>query len=677
MKLMTKWSGIIVMCSVFLAVLQGCGGGGGSSSTPSATSPATSSVSGVASKGLLSGATVTAYALSVSGVKGAALGSATTDATGAYSISLGSYTGAILIEASGGSYKDEATGATTVNTALLKAAVANASGSVKAAVTPLTTIAVQKAGALTAANIDSANTIVSNIIGGGTNILSTMPADVLVSSSSTTAEKNYGLMLAAISELVSNGTATSVSDAISQIAADLADNKLDTTGAGISSALSTFITGSSNQTGLDATTAPIVSAISKATNNTTTILQGIYHHIDQTAGFYNYVNNGTTYAASMVYGDTATFNIDGNGGCSVSGSGTNYDMLPATNTLTPNPGTFNNLPCAYTLGNDGSGTFTIDGSPYPVWVSVDGNVMMRGEASVSGALHQSEQSIEIKTGTGMNNASLNGVYAFVEQSTGFAAGSGWANSNFYGSSAYLTFNGAGSVTWTGTGWFYEMNHNANTINQHMETGPATLTYSVASDGAITFTGSPYGGWVSADGNIIIFGGAYVDGDIRASEQDIAVKLGTDMNNASLNGTFKISTQNAGFELVSSVSGTLAGSMVENVEDTIVFDGNGGCTDTLSYDSASGADGNDVNSGTSRVGEMHNCTYSVASNGTVTLSIFTSGVVSDVITAWLSANGNILISGGGGWSDQNHTGGSIPILDGSSVYSLQAIGVKVK
>ncbi|NTW59574.1 MAG: hypothetical protein HGA43_10435, partial [Nitrospirae bacterium] len=576
MNMLRKWNSIIVMLTISVVISVGCGGGG--SSSPPPPPPATSSVSGVASKGHLSGATVTAYSLNASGVKGSARGSSTTNANGAYSINLGTYTGAMLIEASGGSYTDEATGSSVTNTVLLRAAVTNVSGSVQAAVTPMTEIAVQKAGTLTAANINAANAIVSNMI-GGTNIITTMPADVLVSSSSTTTEKNYGLALATISQMVSDGTATDVLSAISMIVTDLADNTLDTTGADISSALSTFIAGTSNHTGLDSSTAPVVSAISNATNNPISTLQATYHHIDQSVGFYTYVNNSITYAASMAYGDTATFILDGQGNYTVSGSGINYDMLPASNTVISTPDTFSNVTGTYTVGNGGMVTF--DWNSTPSWVSVDGSIIISGEASVSGTLHQSEQRIEIKGGAGMSNASLNGTYAVVSQSIGFGSGAGWANSNFYGDSGYITFDGAGNLTWTGSGWFYEMNHNANTINQkNPETGTWMGTYSVANDGAITLTGSPYGGWVSADGNIFILGGAYVDGDIRASEQDIAVKLGTSMNNASLNGTFKLVMQSAGFSLNSSITGTVAGSMVHTYgPDTWTFDGSGGCSVT--------------------------------------------------------------------------------------------------
>lgn len=248
----------LVVCTMLLVGLFACGGGGGGSS------PTNNTVSGIASKGPLMDATVTVYALDASGVQGAVLATALTGASGDYTANIGSYTGSILAVVSRGTYTDEATLSPMTNTAQLRAAMTNVTGNVSMTVTPLTEIAVQRAGTLTSANIESANALVSNMI-GGVNIITTQPANVLVSSSSTTAEKNYGLALAAISQMVSSGTATSVSSAISQIANDLADNKLDTTGGNISSALNTFIASSNNQTGLKTTTAAVVQAIINAT----------------------------------------------------------------------------------------------------------------------------------------------------------------------------------------------------------------------------------------------------------------------------------------------------------------------------------------------------------------------------------------------------------------------------
>lgn len=254
---------IICILSTFI-IISGLALVSCSKSSPK-TNDTASSMTGVASKGLITNAIINVYALDTAGNKGSLLGTAITDTIGAYNVNLGTYTGNVLVEAIGGAYIDEATGLSTTNTAALRTAVENVSGSVKVAVTPMTEIAVQMAGTLTQSNIDKANITVSNMI-GGTNIITTMPADVLdpSSQSRTTDETNYGLVLAAISQMVSSGTATSVAEAITQIANDLANNELDITGGSISSALTTFITSTHNQTGLTST--PAQSSIASYTD---------------------------------------------------------------------------------------------------------------------------------------------------------------------------------------------------------------------------------------------------------------------------------------------------------------------------------------------------------------------------------------------------------------------------
>jgi len=264
MKVVKKGITLLAVLNLLAVLLTGCGGGGGGgSSTSSGTS---NTVSGIAAKGPLKGATVTIYALNALGVQGALLATTQTGTSGDYTANIGSYSGSILAIVSGGTYTNEATLLPVTNTAQLRAAMTNVSGNVLMTVTPLTEIAVQRAGILTEANIELANALVSNMI-GGVNIITTRPANVIVSSPSTTAEKNYGLSLAAISQMVSSGTATSVSIAISQIATDLADNQIDVTGGNISSALTTFISSGNNQTGLTTGTATVVQAIIDSTTS--------------------------------------------------------------------------------------------------------------------------------------------------------------------------------------------------------------------------------------------------------------------------------------------------------------------------------------------------------------------------------------------------------------------------
>ncbi len=224
-------------------MLTGCG-------SSNKTNKVSSSISGVASLGLISGGTVTVYPLNGDGTTGDKLVTATTASDGTYKADIGSYRGNVLVEVTGGTYTDEATGQTVSNTETLRAALAEVTGSVSVAVTPMTEIAVLNAGTLTKDNIDKANSLVSTMI--GVDIIKTMPADTSKASSSATVdETTYGLMLATISQMVKDGKATDVSGAINNIKQDLSDNKLDTTGGDLSSSLTNFLNNEKNKTGVD------------------------------------------------------------------------------------------------------------------------------------------------------------------------------------------------------------------------------------------------------------------------------------------------------------------------------------------------------------------------------------------------------------------------------------------
>jgi len=89
----------ILLSALTLMSLVACGGGGGGGGGVASTTTSTVGVSGVASKGLLGKATVNVYAVT-GGVKGALLGTTTTDATtGEYSVTgLTANTNPIIVE---------------------------------------------------------------------------------------------------------------------------------------------------------------------------------------------------------------------------------------------------------------------------------------------------------------------------------------------------------------------------------------------------------------------------------------------------------------------------------------------------------------------------------------------------------------------------------------------------
>ena len=167
-------------------------------------------ITGTAVKGPVNGATVTAFAIS-NGVMGAQIGTGTTDAQGNFTVSIGAYSGPVMLRMSGGTYTDEATGASMtmqsgdMMTSMMPQAIA---GAVMTGVqiTPLTSMAQAMAqtmsGGMTPANIAAANTAMGNYFSIG-DILYTHPMNPLTPGSGTGATqdmRNYGMVLAAMSQ---------------------------------------------------------------------------------------------------------------------------------------------------------------------------------------------------------------------------------------------------------------------------------------------------------------------------------------------------------------------------------------------------------------------------------------------------------------------------------------------
>lgn len=247
---MKGFYGLLLIVVLQLGVMAGCGsGGGGSDSNGGSSGGTTSALSGMASKGPISGGTVKVYALNADGSLGNLLGTTITAVDGQYAVYLGYFTGNVLVEVTGGTYKDEATGnITSMNTLALRAALTGVSGSASVAVTPLTEMAVSKAGVLTKTNIDAANSLVGSMI-GGVDIIGTMPVDVTAASAAnaTKAQKEYSLMLATVSQMAKD-SGKSISDVIAGLTLDIADGKIDDTS--VITSLGAFMISSNNATGL-------------------------------------------------------------------------------------------------------------------------------------------------------------------------------------------------------------------------------------------------------------------------------------------------------------------------------------------------------------------------------------------------------------------------------------------
>ncbi|MBX3585641.1 MAG: hypothetical protein KF796_03270 [Ramlibacter sp.] len=140
---------LVVLFSCVAAMgLSACGGSSDSTvaatPTPSPSpspspspAPAATVVSGAAVKGPVANATVTIK----NATTGATLATGGTSADGTYSLSVPAASGDVIIEITGGSYVDEATGLTTSLTTPLRNVVTVNGGTVQGYVTPLTTLA--------------------------------------------------------------------------------------------------------------------------------------------------------------------------------------------------------------------------------------------------------------------------------------------------------------------------------------------------------------------------------------------------------------------------------------------------------------------------------------------------------------------------------------------------------
>ena len=194
-------------------------------------------ISGTAVKGPVAGATVSAHAIA-GGMRGAQLGTAITDASGHYAVSVGSYAGPVTLQMTGGSYLDEASGTTMpmlsgdLLAACVDAMVSGANMS-DVQVTPLTSMAQARAaamtGGMTPANIAAANTAVGSYFMVG-DIIRTMPINPTVAgagSGATQDQKNYGMALAAMSQEAMGLGMTSSSGMVTAMMDDASDGVMD------------------------------------------------------------------------------------------------------------------------------------------------------------------------------------------------------------------------------------------------------------------------------------------------------------------------------------------------------------------------------------------------------------------------------------------------------------------
>ena len=285
----------LLIAVVATALLQAACGGGGDGIGSGGTG-----ISGSVIKGPAANASVVAYAVSA-GQPGAQIGSATTDANGNFTMALASYTGPVMLQASSGTYRDEATGALMtmasgdVMTAVLPS-VATGTAISGIQVTPVTSMAQtraqQMAGGMTDANVAAANAAMGNYF-SVSDILHVQPMNPLVPGSGATAgpdSRNYGMTLAAMSQYARSLNMANTSALVTAMMSDASDGMMDgrkgsgsiamPMGAmmgnspmspnagtsGLAAAMTTFAMSPANLSGLTATdVAPLVQKMTSST----------------------------------------------------------------------------------------------------------------------------------------------------------------------------------------------------------------------------------------------------------------------------------------------------------------------------------------------------------------------------------------------------------------------------
>lgn len=274
-ELFTRVARALAVAAV--VTLSACGGGG---SDPLSDGL----IGGTGLKGPVGNATVTAYAVN-GATMGAQIGSATTDAGGNFSVSIGRHSGPVMLQLSGGTYTDEATETTMpmaagdVMTAVLPAVAAGARIS-GIRITPLTamaqTTAQNMSGGMTDANIATANSSVGNYF-MVSDILHVMPINPLAAGSGGGATQdaiNYGMAMAAMSQFAKNQGMPSSSAFVTAMMSDASDHVMNgmmgsagvmmggmgmgvmmpaTAGtSGLASAMSAFVMSAHNKSGVPA-----------------------------------------------------------------------------------------------------------------------------------------------------------------------------------------------------------------------------------------------------------------------------------------------------------------------------------------------------------------------------------------------------------------------------------------
>lgn len=282
----------IISIVATLLLATACGGGGGGA-IENVGSGGTGYINGFATKGPIGSATVAAFGIS-NGQLGAQIATATTAADGAFTMPIGSYAGPVMLQVSGGSYTDEATGTVMpmapgdVMTAVIPSVAAGTTNSgiqVTAVTAMAQAMAQHMSGGMTQANIAAANSAMGSNF-SVSDILHVQPMNPLTTGSGAGASQdaqNYGMTLAAMSQYAKSlglGTSSTIVTAMMNDATDgVLDGKAGTVPVqmggmsggmlpatsgttGMGAAMNAFMTSAQNKSGV--TTGTLVNKLNGA-----------------------------------------------------------------------------------------------------------------------------------------------------------------------------------------------------------------------------------------------------------------------------------------------------------------------------------------------------------------------------------------------------------------------------
>jgi hypothetical protein len=232
---------LALACMLLLASCGGSSGGTGSTASSGGGSSGSTGAGGNPGyevavnfiKGPVTNGSCELFRVDSSGIQGISLGVAENSVNGLVNFTTPvNYTGSVLIECSGGTYLDEATG--DLLDAPNMRAVATLSSNKSFVVSPLTELAVRLAQAMNdlGTALTTHNNFIAGLFGIQGDITSLLPSDSLESDAEAGDQNQYLLALILISQLDALNNAFSVEEIISGLATDLEDGDLSNTSSG-------------------------------------------------------------------------------------------------------------------------------------------------------------------------------------------------------------------------------------------------------------------------------------------------------------------------------------------------------------------------------------------------------------------------------------------------------------